>query len=156
VTTALYAGSFDPMHLGHLSVVERAAAIFDEVVVAVLGNPAKTSGRLPIDDRVRLIIESTTHLGNVRTLVHDGLTVDAAARCGADVLVRSGHKERTDERTMAAMNERVSGLRTSFVGAEPGTSWISASLVRDCLARGRIDDVRRMVPRPVFTALVPA
>jgi pantetheine-phosphate adenylyltransferase len=153
VRTAVYPGSFDPFHLGHLEVVQCTAEMFDEVLVAVLINPAKL-GLLAPAERVDLIEESTTHLPNVRGLCHEGLTLDLARREGADVIVRAAGKEVRNERTMAATNEAVSGIRTCFVAPQPATAAISSSLVRMLLATGRHDGIRPLVPAPVFDALV--
>jgi pantetheine-phosphate adenylyltransferase len=146
VTAVLYPGSFDPFHLGHLNVVEQAAGIFDEVIVGVLGNPRKRSGLFAIADRVRLAEAATEHLRNVRCVWSKGLTIDLARREGADFLVRSGHKESGDESTMAAMNERMSGIRTVFAAADPGTRTISSGRVRDLMARGVTDAAVQLVP----------
>ena len=154
MTTALYAGSFDPVHLGHLSIIERAARAFDEVVVAVLGNPAKSSGRFTIDERVALMAQATSHLPGVRAVAHHGLTVDIAAAVGASVLVRSAHKDHSDELTMAATNERIAGIATVFVPADPATAWISSTVVRRAADDGRLDEARSLVPACVQQHLV--
>jgi pantetheine-phosphate adenylyltransferase len=154
MTTALYAGSFDPVHLGHLSIIERAARAFDEVVVAVLGNPNKRSGLFTIEERVGLITEATSHLVGVRVVAHHGLTVDVAAAVGASVLVRSAHKDHSDELTMAATNERMTGVLTAFIPADPATAWISSTIVRRAVADGRLDDVGPLVPACVQQHLV--
>jgi pantetheine-phosphate adenylyltransferase len=151
--TALYPGSFDPVHVGHLEVIERTAALFDQVVVAVSSNPGKI-GLLAPAARVALIDASTTHLSNTRALWHEGLTVDLARRVGADVIVRAAGKEVRTERTMAAMNEAVSGIRSFLVAPEAETATISSTLVRALLAAGRTDDVRPLVPAAVFDALI--
>lgn len=83
---AAYPGSFDPLHLGHMSVIDRASNGFDKVVVLVLANPAKPH-LLSIAQRVELVSASTTHLRNVGAVGHDGLTVDGARAAGADVLI---------------------------------------------------------------------
>ncbi|HYD09624.1 MAG TPA: adenylyltransferase/cytidyltransferase family protein, partial [Acidimicrobiales bacterium] len=140
MTIALYTGSFDPVHLGHLGVIEQAARSFEEVVVAVLGNPAKVSGLLSIDERVRLLDAATAHLDNVRCASHAGLAVDAARAHGATTLVRAAHKEQRNELTMAAHNERIAGIPTTIVGGDPGLGWVSSSVVRQLLADG--DDAR--------------
>ena len=151
--SALYPGSFDPFHLGHLSVVEQAAAIFDEVVVAVLGNSRKQSGLLPIPDRVRLARHATAHLSNVRCVSSSALTVDLARIEDVEFLVRSGHKEAGHEGTMAVMNQRLSGIRTVFAAPEARTRAISSSLVRDLIARGNIHAAIELVPPQVGRAL---
>jgi pantetheine-phosphate adenylyltransferase len=146
MTAVLYPGSFDPFHLGHLHVVEQAAAVFDEVIVGVLGNPRKQSGLLAIADRVRLAKAATGHLRNVRCVWSEGLTIDLVRSEGADFLVRSGHKESGDEWTMAAMNERMSGIRTVFAAADPSTRTISSGRVRDLISRGDTDAAVQLVP----------
>lgn len=151
---ALYAGSFDPVHRGHLSIIEAAADVFDEVVVAVMINAAKADRLLPVTMRVELLTASTAHLPDLRVVAHDGLTVDAARAAGASVLVRSAHKEAGNERSMAHTNHRVAGLRTAFLLGDPATEWMSSTVVRELLGSGRFDTVRTMVPPVVFAALV--
>ena len=155
MTTALYTGSFDPVHLGHLAVIERAASTFEGVVVAVLANPSKASGLLPVAERVRLLELATAPMGNVRCTSHDGLAVDAARVHGCSTLVRSAHKELRGEVSMAAHNERIAGLPTTFVHGDPELAWVSSSVVRRLLADGDGDTVRSIVPAPVAAALLP-
>ena len=152
MTVALYTGSFDPIHIGHVALVRQAAQVFDEVVVAVLGNPSK-AGMFPKADRVRLVEASTSSLGNVRTLSHDGMAVDAAEMVNADCIVRSAHKEHRDERTMAAMNQALSGIPTVFLQPPEDTAWISSTFVRLAVANGFLPDLRTVVPAPVARAL---
>jgi pantetheine-phosphate adenylyltransferase len=153
VTIALYPGSFDPVHLGHLSIIERAAGAFDEVVVAVLGNPNKSGGLFSVDERVRLLAEATAQVPRVRVIAHHGLAVDAATSVGASVLLRAAHKDRGDEHTMAATNERLTGVVTVFLPTTPETTWVSSSLVRSAVADGRLGDLASMVPACVRAAL---
>jgi pantetheine-phosphate adenylyltransferase len=151
---ALYGGSFDPMHLGHLSVVERAAESFDAVAVVVLANPQKAAGMFTRRQRAQLVAASTRHLPNVSVHEYHGLTVDAAEELGADVLLRSAHKEGQHEQSMAATNQALTGIRTSFVMPDVRTAWISSSMVRQLVAGGRhLDDLATMVPTPVHAAL---
>src|SRR6056297_3483243 len=84
----LYPGSFDPIHLGHLDVIEQARELFGEVTVAVMYNFAKSSGRFDVDERVRLIEVATQHLGGVRVEKHTGLAIHAARAAGADFVVK--------------------------------------------------------------------
>jgi phosphopantetheine adenylyltransferase len=81
------------------------------------------------------------------------VAVEAAAHFDTDVLVRSAHKESSHEFSMAATNLALAGVCTSFVWPESSTAWISSSMIRDLLSDGRTDDVRQMVPEPVFAAM---
>ena len=153
MATALYAGSFDPVHRGHLRIIEQAARMFDEVVVAVLGNPAKPSGMFAIPERIRMVEAATAHLGNVRCVGHHGLAVDIARTVHADVLVRAAHKEIGHERSMAAMNEVLSGIPNFVACPHPTTRHISSSLVRQLVMAGRDDAALQLVPPPVAAAI---
>lgn len=154
MTVALYAGSFDPMHNGHLCIVAKSARMFDEVVVAVLSNPAKRSGLLAGTERRRLAVASVAMFDNVRVVSSDGLTIDVARTVGADVLVRSAHKERRGEGAMAAVNRRAGAIPTVFLDPDADVADLSSSAVRDLLAAGRLDDVRGMVPPVVAQTLI--
>lgn len=153
MTVGMYTGSFDPLHLGHLGVIEYAAPLFDELIVAVLANPHKPSALFGAAERVRLIEAATAPLSNVRCVTFDGLTVDLARRETADVLVRALVKELSTERVMAAMNECVSGVPTVFVPASPVTQDISSTRVRALLASGDLAAARALVPATVGSAL---
>lgn len=96
---------------------------------------------------------SATYLGNVSVHEHHGLIVDAARALRADVLLRSAHKEAQHERSMAATNEKLTGIQTSLVMPGPATAWISSSMVRELAAAARSGDLRTMVPGPVLDAL---
>jgi pantetheine-phosphate adenylyltransferase len=138
VTVALYAGSFDPVHLGHLSVIERAERTCDRVIVAVVANPQKSSGMFRPEERLRLLSKVTSHLATVTTRSFYGLTVDLARSEGASVLVRAGHKDEADEFSMAMMNQVTGRIPTLFVPPEPATRTISSSLVRHLVDNGQI------------------
>lgn len=152
MTTALYTGSFDPIHRGHLALIAQAAELFDEVVIAVLGNPAKV-GMFSKAERVALVDASVTQFLNVRIIDHNGMAVEAASLVGADCIVRSVHKEHHDEQTMAAMNRRLSGMTTVFLQPDPDTAWISSTFVRDAVDKNLIAGIRDIVPGPVAEAL---
>lgn len=143
---ALYPGSFDPFHLGHLAVVEEAAHTFDEVIVAVVGNPEKPSGLLPIPDRIQLTRMATGHLDNVSCLGYHGLTVDLVRAVGAEVLIRCAHKDTGTERSMAAMNEAAAGVATFFATPDPGVRIISSSLIRSLVTSGETHAAMQLVP----------
>ena len=132
---------------------------FDAVLTAALSDPAiwthipyqvreraDVERLFAIADRVRLAEAATQHLRNVRCVWSTGLTIDLARSEGADLLVRSGHKESGDEWTMAAMNERMSGIRTVFAAADPGTRAISSRRVSDLMSRGDTDAAVQLVP----------
>jgi pantetheine-phosphate adenylyltransferase len=153
VATALYPGSFDPLHLGHLSVIRKAATMFDHVVVAVIGNPDKSSGMFTVADRIGLIRAAAASLPNVTCVQHHGLTVDAVQQTGSDVIIRTGHKDQGDEWSMLAMNELVAGTRTCFVPPDPAVASLSSSLVRSLTRLGRVADAIKLVPPPVARAL---
>lgn len=151
VTVAVYPGSFDPVHHGHLSIVRQAAGVFETVVVAVLDNPDKHAGMFSPAERVRLIEDSVTDLPNVRVVASSGLVVDVAADLGADVLIRAAHKERKRELLMAATNERLSGIPTVFFDVDAATAWVSSTFVRGASAGVVARDT--VVPAPVAGAL---
>src|SRR5687768_266507 len=129
----LYGGSFDPIHRGHMAVIEAAAARVDVLWVAVLGNPDKPSGLYSIPERVALIEAAVAHLPNVQVTNDDRLLVALAERLGADVLVRGvaprgRGRERPSptevhfEHQMAEANRVMSGLPTLFVPSPPETA----------------------------------
>ncbi len=148
-------GSYDPVTVGHVDVIHRARGLFDEVVVAVLTNPAKT-GTFTLAERVDLLRESLGGLQRVRVeAVPPGpLLVDFCRDVGAVAVVK-GLRSGTDfayELPMALMNRRLSGLETVFLPGDPGLEHISSSLVKEVAAHG--GDVTGMVPDPVLPRLL--
>src|SRR5918994_4474612 len=88
VTTVLYPGSFDPIHNGHLGIIEVASRLFDDVVVATVRNPQKGEPLFKLEDRQAMIAESVAHLDNVKITMFSSLVVDLARDVGADFIVK--------------------------------------------------------------------
>ena len=149
---AVVPGSFDPVTLGHIDVIERAANMFDEVHVLVVHNPDKAA-LLPIAQRVSLIQESIAEAelsGNILvTSWSVGLLVDYCTDVGASVLVK-GIRSQVDvtyETPMAIVNRNLAGVETVFLLPDPAHAHVSSSLVRQVAALG--GDVAPYVPRAV-------
>jgi pantetheine-phosphate adenylyltransferase len=147
-------GSYDPITNGHLDVIKRASALYDEVVVAILHNTAK-QGTFSPQERIDLIGASTADMPNVRALAFgDRLIVDVCRELDAGVLVK-GIRGLTDyeyELPMALMNREMSGVETLLLPADPAYTHYSSSLIR--LIAGRGADIRAMVPEPVLAPLL--
>jgi len=154
VRTALCPGSFDPVTLGHLDIIERSSRHFDEVIVAVIRNPQKTQSLFSLEDRQQMLKEATQHLANIRIEFFKGLLVDFARDHGVDAIVK-GLRAVSDfdqELQMAQMNQRLSGIDTFFLSTSPQHSFLSSSLVREVARFG--GDVSGMVPKNVNDRLV--
>ncbi len=150
---ALYPGSFDPFHLGHLDVVEQAHALFGEVVVAVMHNFSKNSGFFDVDERVELIEIAVDHLDGVTVSSHTGLAVQAAVDEDVDFIVK-GLRTPGDfevEQQMAQMNRSVSDVFTVYVPCRPDLGFVSSRFVREISNYG--GDVAHLVPPAVADAL---
>jgi pantetheine-phosphate adenylyltransferase len=150
---AMFVGSFDPVHLGHLGVIEIGSRLFDRLWVVVAGNPAKEHGLLSFEDRRDLIAACTEHLPTVEVLTHTGLLVELAETLDAVALIRSVGKERAYEFEMAHANACLAGISTVFVLPRRETWWISSRLVRERFNQGDLASVGEMVPPSVKSAL---
>ncbi len=149
---AVVPGSFDPITLGHLDVIDRAAGLFDELHVLVVHNPDKTA-LLPVAQRVSLIEKSIADAGlkgDIRvTSWSVGLLVDYCTDVGASVLVK-GVRSQVDvayETPMAIVNRNLAGVETVFLLPDPAHAHVSSSLVRQVAALG--GDVSPYVPTAV-------
>ena len=157
MTTVLYPGSFDPIHLGHLDVVAQAVELFGAVVVATMHNPSKPSGTFSLDERLAMIDEALAPVrargGVVRVVSFAGLAIDAARDLGVDFIVK-GLRTSSDfevEQQMAHTNHAVSGVRTVYVPCRPDLSYISSRFIREIAHYG--GDVAAMVPPNVVPHL---
>lgn len=147
--TAVCPGSFDPVTNGHLDVFARAAAIADEVVVAVLINKTKSS-MFTVDERIEMLNEVVAPLGNVRVDAFHGLLVDYCQEHGIKAIVK-GLRAVSDfdyELQMAQMNYRLAGVETLFVSTNPLYSYISSSLIKEVATYG--GDVSGLLPESVL------
>lgn len=150
---ALYPGSFDPMTLGHLDILSRLSEMYDEVIAAIMVNPAKKP-YLSVEERIRSMEEATKHLGNVRVMAGSGATVELARQVGAQVMVR-GLRSVTDfeyESTLAAGYRYMAPeIETIFMQSKPEYGYISSSLVRDIHALG--GNIQALVPQNIVRLL---
>ena len=146
---ALYPGSFDPLTLGHLDLIERAARLFDGVIVAVLQNPGKTPA-FSLDQRLQQIHRATHHLQGVEVGSFDGLTVEYARQSGAGVILR-GLRAMSDfefELQIAHTNKSLAPqLETLFLATATAHSFLSNSVVKEVARFG--GSVGHMVPTGV-------
>ena len=152
IRRAVAPGSFDPITLGHLDVIERASAIFDEVVIAVLVNSSKT-GLFQIEERITMIEDSVARLGNVRVDSWSGLLVDYCKEREISVIIK-GLRAVSDfdyELQMSQMNLKLKGVETFFMATKPDYSFLSSSLVKEIAKYG--GDVSSWVPGNVLNAL---
>ncbi len=157
VRRAVCPGSYDPLTRGHLDVVVRAAALHDEVVVAILHNPGK-AGTFTVPERVGFVEHAVAGAGladRVRVEAFaDRLLVDVCRDLGADVIVK-GLRGGTDfayELPMALMNRHLTGVETVFLPGDPVLEHVSSSLVKEVVRYG--GEVRGLVPDEVRDALV--
>lgn len=143
--TAACPGSFDPVTNGHVDIITRTAALFDDVVVAVLVNPGKSS-LFSVGERMAMLESSLEHLANVTVASFDGLLVDFCADRGVSAIAK-GLRAVNDfeyERQMAQMNRRLSGVDTVLLLASPAYSFLASSLLKEVAAYG--GDIVGLVP----------
>lgn len=150
---AVFPGSFDPLTLGHLDLIKRGSALFDQLAVAVMTNRSKEP-LFTVDERVEQIKESVSGLDNVSVITTSGLTVDLMNRIGADYLMR-GLRNTTDfqyERDIAAMNNFLDDqCETIFFLARPEYQHLSSSMLKEVTSAG--GDISAYLPKNINEAL---
>jgi len=153
-TKAIYPGTFDPMTLGHLDIVTRAARMFDRLVVAIAASPGKKP-LFTLDERVDLARQATAHLTNVEVVGFNELMADFARTQQANVLVR-GVRAVADfeyESQLAQMNRHLlPALETVFLLPSQGFSFVSSSLVKEVARHG--GDIQAFLPAVIHQALL--
>ncbi len=152
---AVYPGSFDPITLGHLNVIERASLLFDRLIVAVGFNIDK-EGMFAASERVALIREATCHVPNIDIQTFQGLAVDFVRQTGASVMVR-GVRPITDiagELTMMMANRRLApDIETLFMIADGELAHVSSSLIKQIAALATEEELGRFLPPSVVRAV---
>lgn len=145
-------GSFDPITFGHLDIIERASALFDEVVIAVLVNKTKKT-LFTVDERLEMIAEVTAQYPNVRVDSWSGLLVDYCETHDVKAIVK-GLRAVTDfdyELQMSQINLQLKGVETLFMSTAPEHSFVSSSLVKEIATFG--GDVSPYVPASIIVKL---
>ncbi len=152
MTTVLYPGTFNPIHNGHADLVERAASLFDKVILGIATSPQKHPSELEL--RVKLAEAALSHLNNVEVMGFNGLTVDFAKEIGATVVLK-GIRTVTDfdyEFQMLNMNRALQpDIETVFLAPTEANSYISSTLVRQIAGYG--GDIRQFVHPIIADAL---
>lgn len=154
-TRAVYTGSFDPITLGHLNVIERSSRLVDELVVGIGHNVDKQS-MFTAEERVELIERTISHLDNVRVKLFTGLAVHFVRDCDAHVIIR-GVRSLSDmeaEFTMTLANRKLDpGIETVFLMADDEFSHVSSSLIKQITPLAGDEELARFVPASIIPDL---
>lgn len=149
---AVYTGSFDPITLGHLNVIERSSRLVDTLIVGI-GTNIDKQGLFTVDERVELVERVTRPLGNVEVQQFSGLAVHFVRECQARVIIR-GVRSLSDmdsEFTMTLANRKLdSGVETVFLMADEEFSHVSSSLIKQITPLATDDELARFVPRTII------
>jgi pantetheine-phosphate adenylyltransferase len=152
---AVYTGSFDPITLGHLNVIQRCSRLVDRLIVGIGINIEKQSLFTP-EERVKLVRQATRDLNNVDVQSFEGLAVSFVRQCGARVLLR-GVRSLGDieaEFTMTMANRKLDpGIETIFLMADDQYSHVSSSLIKQIAALATDEELARFVPREIVPAI---
>ena len=152
---AVYTGSFDPITLGHLNVIERSSRLVDRLIVGIGVNPEKRP-LFDIEERIELVKNVTAHIGNVEVRSFTGLAVAFVRECGARVMIR-GVRALTDiesELTMMLANRQLDpDVETVFLMADTEYTHVSSSLIKQIAPMASDEALTRFVPPEVARAL---
>lgn len=151
---AVYPGSFDPLHNGHLDIIRRASSIYDQVTIAVLNNPLKDTKLFSIEERLDIVHATIQDLPNVSCEKFEGLLASYMEQVGARIIVK-GLRAISDfeyELTMAHMNRQLNPkIETTFIMTATRWSYVSSTRIREIAQFGA--DVRKLVPSASLNAL---
>lgn len=134
---AIFPGSFDPITLGHLDIINRSIPLFDEIIIAI-GVNAEKKYMFPLEERKRFIEETFKHEDTISVITYEGLTIDLCKKFEADFILR-GLRNPADfefEKAIAHTNRKLSKIETIFLLTAADTSYISSSIVRDVIRNG--------------------
>lgn len=154
MTYAVYPGSFDPLHNGHVDVIRRASKIYDRLTVAVLNNPLKQNKLFGIEERLAIVEETITGMKNVEADRFEGLLADYVRSRGAHVIVKSlrAISDFETELQMAHLNRQLNpDAETTFIMTATRWSYVSSTRVREIANFGA--DVSKLVPKATLRRL---
>ena len=145
---AVFPGSFDPITIGHLDIVERAIKVFDEIIIAVGDNTDKKY-MFPKEKRVEFVKQTFNNYNNIKVESYDGLTVDFCRKNNIEFMIR-GLRNPADfefEKSIALTNRKMTEIETIFLLTSPENSFISSSIVRDLIRNN--GDYKLFIPKGI-------
>ena len=148
---AIFPGSFDPLTMGHMNVIERACKIFDEVIVIILENSEKRA-LFDLEERLHMIKSACAHLSKVSVMSADTLTVEAAKTLGANVIIRGVRsiKDFEYEKDIASVNHHLDqSIETILLYTDERYGFVSSSVIKELLKYGK--DINGLVPEAVHS-----
>lgn len=145
---AVFPGSFDPITLGHLDIIERSIPLFDDIIIGV-GTNSEKKYMFSLKKRMDFIEETFSHSHNISVIQYEGLTIEFCKKIQADFIIR-GLRNPADfefEKAIAHTNRKLSGIETVFLLTAAKTSFISSSIVREIISNQ--GDYTQLVPSSV-------
>ncbi|WP_456461319.1 pantetheine-phosphate adenylyltransferase [Lutibacter sp.] len=147
---AIFPGSFDPITLGHVDIINRALPLFDEIIIAI-GINADKKYMFSLEERINFIKKTYKNEPKIKVETYTGLTIDICTKLNVDFILR-GLRNPADfefEKAIAQTNRKMSTIETVFLLTSAETSYISSSIVRDILRNG--GNIKDFVPKSVTT-----